>query len=384
MKYLGLIRAGIFRKKTRAFLTIGSLLIAFLLYGILQAVNHAFSAGVSLDTADRLVTNGRYSIIDMLPVSYVNDIRTDQNVEAVTHATWFGGTYQEPRNFFAKFPVDPVEYLAAYDEMIISDEARRAFQTSRTGVIVNDSLAEKYGWSVGDRIPIIADIWMPKDGNTWMFDLVGTYQWPADSTNGEAMLINYAYFDENRRGGQGLVGWLITTMKDPAQTSATSARIDKMFENSLNETKTGSENEFRLSFAKQVGNIGLIVSAILGAVFFTILLVTGNTMSQAVRERVPELAILKTLGFTDGRVLALVLVESLCLALLGGGLGLALAALLMPGIASGLSGIVPGMVLTSQAFAVGLGIIVLLGLAVGLFPALSAMRLNIVEALRGH
>jgi len=384
MKYFGLLWAGLFRKRARTILTMASLLVAFLLFGLLQAVQSAFVAGVDVSNAGRLITNGRYSIIDLLPISHAQRIAATPGVEAVTHATWFGGQYQDPANFFPKFPVEPEAYLDLYPEIMLSAAQREAFVNTRTGVVVAKGLADRFQWSIGDRIPIIADIWQGKDGNTWQFDLVGIYELPEDSNLGDSMLINYSYFDENRAGAQGQVGWFISRMSDPNQAGEVAAAIDQQFLNSNNETKSATEQEFFLSFAKQIGNIGLIVTAILGAVFFTIVLVTGNTMSQAVRERIPELAVLKTLGFSNQKVLALVLSESVLLSLIGGGLGLLLAFVLVPGVAQAMRGFLPGMVFTPGALLLGIVVAVVLGVVVGLFPALKAMRLSIVDALGGR
>jgi putative ABC transport system permease protein len=384
MKYFGLLWAGLFRKRARTILTMASLVVAFLLFGLLQAVQSAFVAGVDVSNAGRLITNGRYSIIDLLPISHAQRIAATPGVEAVTHATWFGGQYQDPANFFPKFPVEPEAYLDLYPEIMLSAAQREAFINTRTGVVVAKGLADRFQWSIGDRIPIIADIWQGKDGNTWQFDLVGIYELPEDSNLGDSMLINYSYFDENRAGAQGQVGWFISRMSDPNQAGEVAAAIDQQFLNSNNETKSATEQEFFLSFAKQIGNIGLIVTAILGAVFFTIVLVTGNTMSQAVRERIPELAVLKTLGFSNQKVLALVLSESVLLSLIGGGLGLLLAFVLVPGVAQAMRGFLPGMAFTPEALGLGVVVAVVLGVVVGLFPALKAMRLSIVDALGGR
>ena len=384
MKYFGLLWAGLFRKRARTILTMASLVVAFLLFGLLQAVQSAFVAGVDVSNAGRLITNGRYSIIDLLPISHAQRIAATPGVEAVTHATWFGGQYQDPANFFPKFPVEPEAYLDLYPEIMLSAAQREAFINTRTGVVVAKGLADRFQWSIGDRIPIIADIWQGKDGNTWQFDLVGIYELPEDSNLGDSMLINYSYFDENRAGAQGQVGWFISRMSDPNQAGEVAAAIDQQFLNSNNETKSATEQEFFLSFAKQIGNIGLIVAAILGAVFFTIVLVTGNTMSQAVRERIPELAVLKTLGFSNQKVLALVLSESVLLSLIGGGIGLLIAFVLVPGVAQAMRGFLPGMAFTPGALGLGVVVAVVLGVVVGLFPALKAMRLSIVDALGGR
>ncbi|MEO0973714.1 MAG: FtsX-like permease family protein, partial [Pseudomonadota bacterium] len=371
----------VFRKPLRAVLTLGSLVVAFFLFGLLQSVDHAFSAAASSDAAERLITTARYSIIDDLPISHLTQIRAVDGVASATHSTWFGGVYQERRNFFAKFPVDASEYLTMYEEAIISPEAKRAFANSRSGVLVTSDIAERFEWDVGDRIPIIGDIYRTQDGEPWQFDLVGTFDWPEDSNSGSVMLINYDYFDEQRQQ-RGLVGWFITRVEDPSRAEEVAAAIDALFLNSENETKTSTEQEFQLSFARQIGNIGLIVKAILGAVFFTILIITGNTMSQAIRERTSELAVLKTLGFTNAAVLTLVLAEALMLCVLGGGLGLALAAAIEPVLAAVAP--FPGIALTTNSLLAGLGLIVALAIVVGLPSGLRAMRLSIVDALGGR
>ncbi|MEO0423167.1 MAG: FtsX-like permease family protein [Pseudomonadota bacterium] len=385
MKFFGLILAGVFRYPVRALLTLGSLFAAFFLFGVLQAVNTAFTAGVGIDGADRMITTGRYSIIDLMPVSHQARIAAVEGVSGVTHSTWFGGVYQDKSNFFAKFPVDPEGYFELYDEAIISEEAKTAFRNQRSGVLVTRDLAEKFDWTVGQRIPIIGDIWRTPDNEPWLFDLVGTFEWPRGSTNGPLMLINYNYFDEVRGdGARGLVGWFISRMDDPQVAEDTAASIDQVFLNSDNETKTATERDFQLSFARQLGNIGVIVSAILGAVFFTIVLLTANTMGQSVRERTSEFAVLKTLGFTNGGVLGLVLTESVLIALLGGGAGLLVAIALAPFVGQALAGVLPGFALTTESVLLGLGLTVLLGLGVGLLPSLRAMRLSIVDALGGR
>lgn len=381
MKYLGLVFAGVFRRRLRAALTLGSLAVAFFLFGLLQSIEHAFSPAAVDEASDRLITTARYSIIDDLPISHLTRIRAVPGVESATHSTWFGGVYQDPKNFFPKYPVAPSDWFAMYREAIVSEQTLQRFEDTRTGVLVTRDLAERFDWTVGERIPIIGDIWRTPDESPWLFDLVGTFDWPADSTNGPAMLINYDYFDETRRR-RGQVGWFVSRVRDPQRAGEVAAAIDALFLNSEHETKTATEQEFTLNFARQLGNVGFIVRAILGAVFFTILIITGNTMSQAIRERTSELAVLKTLGFTHGGVLALVLAEALCLCLLGGGLGLALAALAEPALARVAP--FPGIALTPASLAGGLGLIVLLAVIVGLPPGWRAVRLSIVDGLRGR
>jgi putative ABC transport system permease protein len=386
MKYLHLIFASLFRKKTRTILTLVSIVVAFILFGLLQGLIVAFNRGVELAGADRLVTQGKYSLTEVLPISYYAQIRDTPGVALVTHAQWFGGIYQEPRNFFAQFAVDPKTYLAMYPEFMIAPEQREAFLKTRTGAIAGKALAERYGWKVGDKIPIQGALWPKTDGTTWDFDLVGIFVGKDETAQSQegSLLFQWDYFDEARKFGRGTTGIYITRVANPAKAAAIAAEIDGRFANSQNETKTGSEKAFNQNFIKQIGDIGFIVQAILGAVFFTILLVTGNTMAQSVRERIPEIGLLKTLGFSDGKALGLVFAEAMLLCLLGGLIGLALVSVIVPGMAQALSQYLPGMAVDGRTWVIGAVIAMGLGVATGLMPAWKARRLRIVDALSGH
>ena len=385
MSFLSLVWAGLFRRKTRTVLTLFSIIVAFLLFGLLRSIADAFTVGVDVAGVDRLIVQPKYSIIDPLPISHASQIVHAPGVAMVTHADWFGGFYQERKNFFPKYPVNPREWFAVYPEFRIDPAQLDAFERTRTGTVVPAALAAKYGWHVGDKIPIEADIYPKKDGTRlWEFDLVGTYDTPSgdSSQNGSVFLFNYDYFDEARQFGQGQVGWFVVRVADPSKAAEVARSIDKLFENSPNETRTATEAEFARQFANQIGNIGLMMGGSLGAVFFTIILLTGNTMAQTFRERVPELAVLKTLGFSDALVSLLVLGEAVLLCAVGGAIGLGIAALLAPGVAHGIKDILPGFEIVWQTVVLGLAIAVLLGLVVGAVPALTARRLRIVDALR--
>lgn len=385
MKYLPLIWAALMRRKPRTILTMLSVAVAFLLYGLLQAFATALNAGVEVAGADRLVTVGRYHFTEILPYSFYQQIRSLPGVKNVTHATWFDGVYISERNFFPRFPVDPKTYLELYPEIVISDEQKQAWFNTRTGVVVAKTLADRYGWKLGDKIPIQATIWPAKDGNTWTFDLVGIFDNPDGATRSqiEMMLIRHDFFDEARAFAKGMVGWYIVQTKDPSQNLNVAKSIDALFLNSPNPTRTDTEKAFNQSFIKQLGDIGLIVKSILGAVFFTLLFLTGNTMMQSVRERTPELAVLKTIGFSDYSVMMLVLAESLVLCVLAALLGLGLAQFLMPGIAAKIPGFA-GMELRAPALLMGIALSGALAIVVGGLPALRAMRLQIVDALAGR
>ncbi len=382
MKYGWLVWRNLWRRRTRTLLTILSVFVAFVLFGLLSAINRAFNAGTDIANVDRLVVINRISIIQPLPISYYERIRNLDGVKDVTHADWFGGYYQEPRNPFPQFPVDAASYLKVYPELELPPEQVRAWLGNRIGAIVGRTLAERYGWHLGDRVPIQATIYPQQGGNrTWEFEIEGIFTSSDPAANDVVMLFHYDYFDEARQFAHGQVGWYILRVTDPSRAAEVAETIDAMFANSPAETKTSTERAFAESFAKQFGDIGLIVTGILTAVFFTILLVAGNTMAQSVRERIPELAVLKTIGFGDGTVLAMVLAEGLLIVLIGGVPGLGLAALLIGGIARAFATLLPGITLPADSILLGLMYMVLVGLAAGLLPALEAWRLSIVQAL---
>ena len=384
MKYFGLVWKNAWRKRVRTSLTILSVLVAFLLFFLLTAIGQAMTGGgATIESAKRLVVIDKVSLINLLPIAYQNRIEAIPGVEGVAHATWFGGYYQEPQNQFGQFPVDPERYLALFPELDMPEEQLQAFINNRTGTFVGSTLAERFGWEVGDRIPIFSTIWPNKDGSrSWEFDLEGLFTTTSAGGSDMMMLFNYDYFDEARQFGQGLVGWYTITMADGANPAEVANAVDAEFANSPNETETSTEAAFAQSFMEQFGNIALIVQLILGAVFFTLLLVTGNTMSQSVRERIGELAVLKTVGFRDSTMLGIVLAESILIVSLGGMLGLLLGA----GFAAAMSGTFAAMMgiglsLSPGALALGIGIMLVTGVVAGLFPALKARRLTIVEAL---
>src|SRR5262249_30427917 len=300
---------------------------------------------------------------------------------------WFGAKYQNESNAFAVFAVDPRRYLAMYPEFTVSREHREAFAKTRTGAIAGKRLADRYGWKVGQKLPISSEIHSKTDGDlNWEFDLVGILdaEDPAVRGNTDVVLINVAHFDEARQTGKGKTGWYIERIADSGQARAIAADIDKLFANSPDETKTQPEKEFAIGFAKQIGDLGALVTRILAAVFFTILILTGNTMAQAIRERIPELAILKTLGFSNITVTALVLGEAALLLGIGATLGMLTAVSIIPGLNSATGGRFPPLFVHAETFVLAAVVALALALAVGLPPALRVHRLRIVEALAGH
>ena len=385
MKYLSLVWAQLFRSRTRTLLTLLSVVTAFLLFGMLDSVRVAFNSGGSVDGANRLVTTSRLSITQSLPVRLQEQIRSVPGVKDVTYAMWFGGIYQDPKNFFANFSVAP-NFFDVYTNYELPPAQIKAFQDTRGGAVVGETLANEFGWKIGDTIPLQATIFPRQGSNDWPLELVGIFRSKdrtAASGEERQLMMNWKYFDESNDYIKGQVSWYTVALDNPAHASRVAQAIDALSMNSDRETKSQTESAFQQSFAKQFADIGLIVTSIMGAVFFTLLLLTGNTMAQAVRERVPELAILQTLGFKDGTVLWLVLVESVLLVGIGGLLGMALARAILPALASRAQGMLPATI-PAQTWLLGLGLIVLIGLVVGVLPALRAKRLKIVDALAGR
>ena len=385
MKYFHLIWAALFRSKTRSLLTLLSVTAAFLLFGMLDSVRVAFNSGGDVAGANRMITSSRLSITQMLPYSLTEQIRATTGVKQAAYAAWFGGIYRDPKNFFANFSVSP-DYLDLYPEFKLPDAQKKAWLADRRGAIVGASLAQRHGWKVGDTIPLQATIFPTKGSNNWEFVLRGIYTVddPKQKAQENVLFFHWKYFDEANDYVKGRVGWFIVKPASAAASDRIAKAIDKLSENSDHETKTQTEQAFNQAFAKQFADIGLIVTAIMGAVFFTLLLLTGNTMAQAVRERIPELAVLKTIGFSNRSVLWLVLAEAVLLVLLGGTIGLGIAALLVPAVTAASGGMIqlPGML--PQTWLLGLLLMLLIGAVVGLLPALRGMRLNIVDALAGR
>jgi putative ABC transport system permease protein len=380
MKFLPLVWRNLLRRKFRTTFTIGCIFISFILYAFLMVVRGAFTLGVDFAGADRLWLFHKVSIIQFIPVSYEQDILRTPGVALATHCTWFGGSYQDKPNQFAVFATDLPTYLKLYPEFKVPPEQLAAAEADRQAAIVGRDTAERYGWKIGDRIPINADIWMPQQGQTWYFNVAGIYD-GAETVDKTQFLFRYDYFDENRRNGHGNVSWYVIKVDDPDHAASIAATLDAKFENSQAETKTGPEKAVIADFAKQTGNIGAMITAILAVVFFTILLVVANTIAQSVRERTSELAVLKTLGFSDGRILRLILTESLFLATPAGWLALGLM-LLLVGRGSFNIAMLPIFTFQTKDLLLGAGLAVLLGALAGVLPAMAAMRLKITDALR--
>ena len=387
MKYVHLVWSALFRRKTRTLFTIFSVIAAFLLFGLLDSVRGAFaSAGHSVAGASRLITISKQSFVVSLPKSLLMQIQTVPGVSAVTYANWFGGYYQEPRNQLVTEAVAP-NFFDLYPEFQLPAGQLRSFHAIRTGAVAGESLARRFHWKLGDKVPIQATIFPLKGGsNTWTFDLVGIYHISDPNLKAEEnqLYFNWDYFDQAAAFGGGTAGWYIERVAHPKQADRVAHAIDALSANSDHETKTQSEDAFTAAFVSQFADIGLIVGSIMGAVFFTLILLTGNTMAQAVRERIPELAILKTIGFSNRSVLSLVLAESVLLLALGGAIGLAVSAAAVNGIRAKLGPQIPMLPVGADAWLRGLALMIGIGLLVGSLPAIRGMRLRIVDALAGR
>lgn len=380
MNFLWVVLANFRRHKLRVALTLLSIAAAFVLFAYLAAISRAFNFA-NVARADRLVVRHRNSIMNLLPANYEAELEKFPGVKEVMNETWFGGVYQEPKNLFPQTPVDPEELFALYPEFVLPPAQKEAWLRTRTGAIVGRKTAERFGFKVGDRIPLQATIWPPRVGTMWEFDLVGIYDGAEQGTDTSIFFFRHDYFEENRRYGQGTIGWFVLKIADPSKGAELARAIDLRFANSPAQTRSETELSFIKSIADSVGDLGVITTTVLTMVFFTILLVAGNTMAQAVRERTQEIGVLKALGFTDVTILSLVLFESVIIAAIGGGVGLALG---VAGVRRGdpTGGALPIFYISPTDVMMGVVYLILLGFLAGILPAFQAMRISTVNALR--
>ncbi len=381
MKFRSLIFANLFRKKVRLILTIGSFAIALVLFTFLAVVNSAFNRGIDIANADRLIIVSRVGLMQVMPISYADQVRAIPGVKYVTHDHWFGGVYQDEKKFFPQFVIDPENHRKVYPEFIVPDDQWNAFVKDQQGAVVGAKTAKRFGWKVGDRIPIKNTLYGPT--KTWEFNLDGIYHTEkADGDEGQFWL-QWKNFDENVPAAvKSSAGWYILKMDSPDDAVRVAKAIDAKYANSSFETKTETESAFAAGFAKQFGNIEFLILSVGSVVFFTLLLVTGNTMAISVRERTAELAVLKAIGVTDRSILFLVLAESTVIALFGGLLGLLLAWAAIPVISAAVTGLLPPLLLSKTMLSLGLVFAVFVGVVSGLIPGISAMRMRVVNALR--
>lgn len=380
MKFSRLIFANLFRKKVRLILTLGSFAVALFLFAFLSIVRGAFLGNAELASANRLVTINRTSIINLIPLSYKDKIQRIPGVKYVTHNNWFGGIYQNENNFFPQFVIDPETQRQVFPELVVPDDQWASFLKDRQGAIAGAKTAKRFGWKIGDRIPIKTTLY---GGGAWEFNLVGIYHGTRAQDDETQFWFQWDYFEEripDRVKGQ--IGWYVIRIDNPEDAPRIGKAIDTQFENSPNETKTEAESAFAANWVKQFGNIQFLIVTIGAVVFFTLLLVTGNTMAISVRERTSELAVLKAIGYSDRAVLFFVLTESLVIALVGGLLGLLLAVAFTPVLATALASMLPNLVLPASVLALGLVVALVVGVAAGLLPGIGAMRMRVVNALR--
>ena len=381
MKFSSLIFANLFRNKARLVLTVGSFAIALFLFSFLAVVRAAFNQQADVASADRLISRNRISLSEPLPLSYYEQIARIPGLAAVTHFNWFGGIYQDEKNFFPQFVIDPEHERQVMPELVVSDDQWQNFVHDRQGAIVGAKTAKRFGWKIGDRVPIQNSRYGPL--STWDFNIDGIYHSQNPGGDETQFWLQWDYFEEKvPQDFKSRVGWYTVKLNKPDSALSVSNSIDSLFDNSAYETKTETESAFAASFVKQFGNIEGLIMIIGSVVFFTLLLVTGNTMAIAVRERTGELAVLKAIGFSDRAVLFFVLAESILIAAIGGVLGLGLSALAIPGLGSALAGMLPPLNLSATILAMGLLAALLVGAVAGIIPGIGAMRMRVVTALR--
>lgn len=384
MKDLYLIYKNLTRKKLRLFLTSFAIFIAFLIFGAITALQGALNSGVEMSADNRLITVNKINFTQPLPFAYVNKVKNIPGVKDVSYANWFGGYYQEPANQIVTMAVDPETYFDVYDELLVPDAQLAQWKSNRRGIIVGERIANTMNWKVGDTIPLSSNIFSNKDGTqTWQFQVDGIFSAKETQTDTGYVIFHYKYFMETQTWGGDNIGWLMLTTDDPMLNQQVSDAIDELFANSAAETQTSTEAAFNKAFIEQIGNIGLIIFGVVFMAFFTILIVVGNTMVLAIRERTSEIAVLKTLGFSSMRIFKMILIESCLLSFIGGLLGLGAAYLAIRGVSEMMARFLPNLVMDQSIVLQAVGYMLLLGLITGIVPAIRALRLNIVSGFQG-
>lgn len=379
MKFVRLVVTNLRRAKRRTFLTISSIAVALFLFCTLRTVLTSFDASLRAADASRLVVRHAASLVFPLPLSYRGRLTQVPGVTGVTFANWFNGIYQDPKNFFAQFAVDAPTFFALYPECVIPPAELRAFESERTSCVVGRKLAKKYGWKLGDRVPLEGTIYPGR----WEFTIRALYSGKTEDVDESTMFFHWDYLNESLpEGRRDQVGIYYLRLASPDLTSRVSRAVDGMFENSSVPTRTETERAFQLGFISMLGNVRLLLFLIGSAIVFAIMLVTINTMMMAFRERTTEVAVLKTLGFSDALVLNLVAGEAMLVALLGGGIGCGLALLVFLRSDFTAGGLLPSFRVTAGTVALGLLLSAAMGFLSGLVPAFQAARLTIVTALR--
>ena len=386
MNDFDLIRKNLFRKPLRTVLLTVSIFMAFLIFGMLTSLNVALNqAAESGSSAERLIVSNKINFTQPMPIAYVNRIAAIPAVTGVTHSSWFGAYYQDQRKSrFVGFAVDPETYLDLYaNDVRLTAAERKSFIAERTGVIVGKALADQYGWKVGQTVPISSNIYVKADGRrSWDMKISGIFTGakPTDSTT--ALYFHYDYINETTTFGRDQIGNVAVRTASPDMNDRVAKSIDATFANSPAETSTVDEKTFARAFLKQAGDLNFIVSMVVAAAFAAILMIVSTTLVSAMRERTKEIGVMKTLGFSSPRVLRMVLGEALMLSTLGAVLGLGVSAIVLKGLAKSPAGTQFGDLSLPPLVAVaGLLLALTLGLVTGAIPAISALRMSIVDAL---
>lgn len=381
MNRLTIVRKNLFRKKTRSALLLLSVSVAFLMFGALGAFYKSWNSGAEVAADNRLITVNRINFTVSMPYAYYGRVQQVEGVSLVSHANWFGGYYREPANFLQTFAIEPDSYLNAYPELVLPAEQRARFISDRTCLLAGESVAEQWGWQVGDQVPLQSNIFTRSDGaDAWTFELCGIFTGDEANVPTNYAMFHYELFNETIAFGRDALGWFIVLTDSAAINDQVIAEIDALFANSAAETETSTEAAFNEAFAAQFGNIALILILVLGAAFATILMIVGTTMVLAISERTKEIAVLKTLGFRSNTIFTMVLSESILLAMVGGAIGLGIAGGLLSLAAAAPGNPLPGLGLTPDIIGIAVALMILLGLCTGLAPAWTAQRLKIIDA----
>jgi putative ABC transport system permease protein len=380
-KHLPLLWANLGRKKLRTGLTLASIVVAFLLFGLMQTLRVALTGSPEMAGVDRLITIHKVAIINPIPMAYLERVRALPGVKYATSQAWFGGIYQEDKNQLAALAIDVPSFFQVYHDYTLPPDQKKVFEQDRTAMIVGSAVAERFKWKIGDTVPIRSNIWTKKDGsNVWPMKIAGIYT--ATTGDNQSIYFHQEYLDESRTIGKNTFHMIIERLDDRNRSAEIARNIDALFANSSTETKTATESAFIQGFANQMGNIGALISGVAAAVFFTMLLVTANTMGQSIRERLNEIGVMKTLGYSNATVTGLVIGEAMLVTALGGAIGLGLAALTSLGMAKGLAQFFPVLGMPATTYAVGAVLVVVLGGLAAAQPSMQAARLKIVDALR--
>lgn len=385
MTHWTLIRANLTRRKTRFVFTLLSVIFAFALFGVLLALRQAFAAGPRFARSERLLTMSAVSLVNPLPLAAERRIATVSGVTAVDAQAWFGGYFRKPSQAVYAIAAQARPYLQVYAHDRLSAAERRAWLAERRGVLIGAGLARRFGWRLGEQIPLRSSIWRNRDGtNTWQVIVSGIITSPSGRRN-SVLVMHYRYLDQARTFARHTVGFFVLKVAEPSEAERVGHAVDALFANSANQTRTAPEAAFVRNFTSQFGDVAAIVAAVVSAVFFTMLLVTGNTMTQSVRERTREFALLKALGFGTRRLCALVLFEALGLTALGGALGLGAAYGLIGAFgyfAAALLEFLPAMAVPAGAPAWAALFTLLLGAAAAILPIITVLAAPAATGLR--